>query len=294
VVPAQSQDLFEPLEKDGKLYGRWCWDMKDGCAIIILLMKKLLEEWYTQKKVSLRLTTDEEVWWIDGVWALVNDGRSWKIVLIPDAGDYTYVTYASKWIITVNLEVCGKAAHSSRPWMWDNALEKVYTIYQTIKQKLEDPEILYNTEERRSPSVQLTKCHGWIASNVLPEKALATINIRFTEQRTQESLLSLIQDVCEEYQATILTRESWPLMHTDVNNPYLLQFVDIVKDVTWQQPGLDKEHGTTDGRYFPPETTVLLYQPTDNHIHTAGEYTTVDQLEDVYNIYTLFVRNVEI
>jgi acetylornithine deacetylase/succinyl-diaminopimelate desuccinylase-like protein len=57
---------------------------------------------------------------------------------------------------------------------------------------------------------------------------------------------------------------------------------------------LDKEHGTTDWRYFPKETTVLLYQPTDNNIHTAGEYTTINQLEDVYTIYERFIKQTPI
>jgi len=292
VVPAQSQDLFEPLEKDGKLYGRWCGDMKDGCSIIITLMKQLLEQWYTDKRVSLWLTTDEEIWWVDGVWALVQDGWWGKIALIPDAWDYTYITYASKGIISLNLEVTWHAAHSSRPWMWDNALEKVYALYQELKHQLEHEDILYATDDHRSTSVQLTKCHGGIASNVLPETAYATINIRFTEEWSQETIFQLIEATCEIYNATITSRESWPLMYTDPENTYLTQFSGFVEQITWAKPSLDKEHGTTDGRYFPPETTVLLYQPTDNNIHTAGEYTMVDQLEDVYNIYTLFVHNV--
>jgi acetylornithine deacetylase/succinyl-diaminopimelate desuccinylase-like protein len=60
VVPAQDPSLFEPVEKDGKLWGRGCGDMKDGCALIILLMEELLRAGWNEKKISCRFTTDEE------------------------------------------------------------------------------------------------------------------------------------------------------------------------------------------------------------------------------------------
>lgn len=294
VVPAQSEALFEPREEDGKLFGRWCGDMKDGCSIIITLMQQLLATWYTDKKVSLWLTTDEETWWGDGVGALVNDGYGWKVVLIPDAGDYTYVTYASKGIITIDVEITWKAAHSSRPWKWDNALEKVYALYQAIKKELENEEALYDTPEHRSPSVQLTKCFGWIASNVIPHTATWTINIRFTEVYTQEKIMESLRRYCNKYNAEILRYESWPFMYTNPENQLLKSFTSIVHKVTGKEPSLDKEHGTTDGRYFPDETIVLLYQPTDDYIHTDGEYTTIAHLEDVYTIYERFIKETDI
>ena len=61
VVPASEEGQFEPYEQEGKLYGRGCGDMKDGCAIIITLMQELLTSGYHEKNITLRLTTDEEV-----------------------------------------------------------------------------------------------------------------------------------------------------------------------------------------------------------------------------------------
>jgi acetylornithine deacetylase/succinyl-diaminopimelate desuccinylase-like protein len=48
------------------LYGRGSGDMKDGVALISLLMKECLENKLTDKKLLLLLTSDEEVGGIDG------------------------------------------------------------------------------------------------------------------------------------------------------------------------------------------------------------------------------------
>jgi acetylornithine deacetylase/succinyl-diaminopimelate desuccinylase-like protein len=49
------------------LYGRGAGDMKDGIAIITLLMKELCKPGVTNKKIMLMLTADEEIGGINGV-----------------------------------------------------------------------------------------------------------------------------------------------------------------------------------------------------------------------------------
>jgi acetylornithine deacetylase/succinyl-diaminopimelate desuccinylase-like protein len=115
------------------------------------------------------------------------------------------------------------------------------------------------------------------------------INIRHTEEYTAEDILDLIEKACTAHDAEIVDKEVGPIMHTDPDAPVLQYFRQVVENVTGRLPDLDKEHGTTDGRYFPPETTVLLYQPTDNNIHTAQEYSVIEQREHVYEIFKEFV-----
>ena len=61
VVPPQATTQREPVEQEGMLFGRGAGDMKDGVALITLLMKELCEQKLTDKKLMLMLTADEEV-----------------------------------------------------------------------------------------------------------------------------------------------------------------------------------------------------------------------------------------
>jgi len=61
VVPPSEENHFEPVYKDGKIYARGAGDMKAGDAIMITLMKEVFMANFTDKKISLILTTDEEI-----------------------------------------------------------------------------------------------------------------------------------------------------------------------------------------------------------------------------------------
>ena len=60
VVPPQDPSQFEPYEQDGLLYGRGAGDMKDGVALISVLMQECLEN-HIDTKLMLMLTADEEI-----------------------------------------------------------------------------------------------------------------------------------------------------------------------------------------------------------------------------------------
>lgn len=288
VVPASEEGQFEPYEEDGKLYGRGCADMKDGCAIIITLMQELLSMWYTDKKIALRLTTDEEVGGVDGMWALVKHGWSTDVALIPDSGDVHDVTIATKGILTIWLQVHGKATHSSRPRRGDNALEKAYTLYQEIKKSIEEPDLLVAEEKYRWTSVQLTELSGWVAMNVTPGEATMTINIRHVESYTEDSLRASIEPLLEKYTTDLVKRSYGNIMSTSEDNLIVQKYKKIAEELVWPIT-LSKEHGSTDGAHLPAATTVILHQPTDAHIHSKGEYTMIDELEKIYEIYKMFI-----
>ena len=59
VVPSSQEDQFNPIIKDWKIYARWAWDMKSWDAVMMVLLKEILDKKYTDKKIWLLLTTDD-------------------------------------------------------------------------------------------------------------------------------------------------------------------------------------------------------------------------------------------
>lgn len=288
VVPPSEEWQFEPYEEEGKLYGRWASDMKDGCAIIITLMQEILAMWYTDKKIALWLSSDEEVGWEDGIAALMADGWSTDVALIPDSWSLQKVTIAAKGIVTMWLKVHGETAHSSRPRRGDNAIEKAFILYQEIKSAIEQSELLKEEYKYRGTTVQLTEIFGGVAMNVVPGEAMMTINIRYTESYNADSLRNIVDSLLEEYNTEMLDWSQGDIMITPETHPMIQKYKKIAEEIVGPVT-LNKEHGSTDGAHLPAETAIILHQPGDHHIHSRNEYTTVNELEKIYEIYKKFI-----
>jgi acetylornithine deacetylase/succinyl-diaminopimelate desuccinylase-like protein len=138
--------------------------MKDGVSLISLLMKELVtnqpqssfnKEGVTPKKLMLLLTADEEIGGDHGVRYLTNLGYGADIVLIPDGGNLHEIVIGEKGVLNITLTATGKAGHSSQPWKYDNAIEKLYSSYIKIKSAIETTE-LHHDPDHRGCSVQLT------------------------------------------------------------------------------------------------------------------------------------------
>jgi acetylornithine deacetylase/succinyl-diaminopimelate desuccinylase-like protein len=79
-------------------------------------------------------------------------------------------------------------------------------------------------------------------------------------------------------------------MITPETHPIIQKYRHVAEAILGEPVVLNKEHGSTDGAHLPPASTVILHQPTDAHIHGKGEYTTIDELEKIYEIYKRFIQ----
>lgn len=293
VVPASDDGQFEPVTKDGRLYARGAKDMKDGVAIMMILMKDLLEAWYSEKKVSLVLNTDEEVGGEDGLGLLTKkEGYKPKVALIPDGGALKQIITAEKGVLHIACEFTGKAGHASRPWMSDNAIDKMIAFYQELKVKLEDKEILYNTPEHWSPSVNLNVVQGGGATNAIPDQVVGKFDIRFTEKFSLQEVRNMVESLLEEYSGTITELTEGAVLFTDPNDEAIQKYLKIAQNVIGSDVILNKEHGASDGRYLAEVgTSVILHKTDGKHMHAPGEYTIIADFEKIYQVYEQFIKS---
>ena len=124
--------------------------------------------------------------------------------------------------------------------------------------------------------------------NVTPGEATMTINIRHTESYTHTSIRNMIDPLLLKYTSEIVEWSEGSLMITPEDHPTIQKYKKITEEIAGYTE-LEKEHGSTDGAKLPASTTLILHQPTDAHIHSKGEYTTIDELEKVYTIYKRFI-----
>lgn len=292
VVPPQSPEQRVPVERDWFLRGRGCGDMKDGVALITTLMHDLCQEKQLNKKLMLMITADEEVGGKHGVEYLTEQWYGADIVMIPDAGNRQKVIIGEKWVINLTLTATGKAGHSSRPWKYDNAIEKLFLAYTMIKEAVETP-ALHDEPAHRWCSVQLTTITGGQATNMIPGNAQGALNIRYTEITSYEEIRKKIETITQKlWWVTATIDMHGALLFTDPTNPVIQHYHQIAQKHLWAVT-LEKEHGASDGRFFAERgSVVILQKPTCYDIHGPEERTTITEIEEIYQVYKEFVLSI--
>lgn len=292
VVPNQLDTQFDPVEKDWKLYARGAGDMKSWVAIMILLMKQLLKEKFSTKKVALMLTSDEEVWGFDGVAKLVEEWYTWEYVLIPDSGRPSdEIILKEKGILMFEAEFYGVAKHSSRPWMGKNAIDELMKFYQELKQVVEDSRLLYEHEDHWSSSVNLNVIHWGSAMNTLPDKVQAKFDIRFMEDFDSVAhVRETVQNLLTNYDAKLLSDLSWEMVCTSQENLEVKRYLDLTKKNLTITARFSQEHGGSDWRFFAAlGSQVILHKPTAWSEHGKDERVIIDEFEKIYTIFYEFI-----
>jgi succinyl-diaminopimelate desuccinylase len=284
VVPADYPHAFKPFVKGSRLYGRGASDMKGPDVALIQLIKNR-----SLKKVdmALMLTTDEEVGGFDGINYLINKkGYSCDCAVVPDGGDNFKLTLAEKGVIHLKLNAKGKAAHGSRPWMGENALDKLINLYQTIKKQI--PET--TPKNRWLTTVNLGKLVGGDAVNKVPAQAEMYLDFRFPEKKQKTRILKLIKKLTRKtkgIKTKILTE--CDLLINSKKNRYLQKIIKTAKKYQVQLKD-DRCHGASDGRFFSAKSIpVIIFKPISSQAHIDHEWINLKSLQKFSSILKDFL-----
>jgi acetylornithine deacetylase len=103
---------FDPVERDGRLYGRGSQDMKGGVAAMIDAARVLAEEGFDKGRLIIAAVVDEE-YGSAGADALVTRWRA-DAAVVTEPTDLE-IAIGHKGFCWVDVETRGRAAHGSRP-----------------------------------------------------------------------------------------------------------------------------------------------------------------------------------
>ena len=145
-VPVDGMTIapFEPVERDGRLYGRGSCDVKGGLAAMLWAFTRLARERPSEmSNVVLSLTCDEEatslgINHLTESWS--DDSRSYQ--LCPQRPDVAIVAEPTQLDIVVahrgatrwKLHTQGRACHSSRPNEGINAIYRMAQVVQHLEE----------------------------------------------------------------------------------------------------------------------------------------------------------------
>ena len=184
-VPAQEN--IPGRIADGVVHGLGAADMKGGVAVALELVRDLAADGADGIDVALMLFGREE---LPAQWSplpdlferseLVKDA-SLAILLEPTAG-----AIQAGCVGNLNALVTfqGVSGHSARPWLAENAIHKALVALEPVA-ALERREVVIGGLPFYEV-VSVTRIEAGIADNVVPDRATALLNYRYTPDRTAE------------------------------------------------------------------------------------------------------------
>ncbi|MCK4581859.1 ArgE/DapE family deacylase [Candidatus Bathyarchaeota archaeon] len=274
---------FEPVVKDGRLYGRGACDMKGPDACILQAVKELAKESY-KRQLSVVFTAGEDT----GGWYVTKIIEEEKITtadamygVIPEPSMMEIIP-VHKGSGGAEVLIHGRAAHSSKPELGINANQKAADYLYALRG------LQSKLDETRHPllgptTVECTMMNGGFKSNIIPDQARLTLNFRLIPEHKDpevsrkwfEDLIASLSSKDPEFKAELTRhRASEPL---DV--PLDSRIVAILRDILGTRI-VGAPYYTEAVNYTKAGIPTVICGPGSiDQAHTPDEYVSLEQLE---------------
>jgi succinyl-diaminopimelate desuccinylase len=273
--------------RDGRIYGPGAGDMKGALAILLELFRK----WHgRQARVSLGLvvTSDEEIGGDCGLRSLVEDrGLRCGVAIIPDGGSLNEITSEEKGILHLELTANGRSAHAARPWLGENAIEKMVGALSRIGEKFSTVPSIQADDEHWRPTCSATVISADNDSfNRIPDIARATLDVRYPAPHERDEVLGWIRDAMGPGIELRIEVAAEPTKLAP--DP---AFVKITAEVTGTTPELVRACGGSDGRFLSRhQISVLLSRPKVGNLHNPDEWIDIASMQTYHEICDRYLQ----
>lgn len=286
-------DPFNPVSRDGKLYGRGTADMKGGLAAMIVAIERFTAEHPEHAgSIAVLVTSDEEGPARNGTRKVMEWLRArgehidWCVLGEPSSqerlGDV--VRIGRRGSLSGILTVRGIQGHVAYPQLADNPIRRFAPILDELHRVEWD-----NGNEFFPPtSFQVVDLRAGIGfPNVTPGELHARFNFRYSTEWDHESLKARVRELFDRYDLDY--ELAWHLS----GEPFLTRpgrLIDEVSraigDITGLSPELSTGGGTSDGRFIAPAgVDVVELGPVNASIHKVNEHVSIEDVTALTAIY---------
>ena len=295
---AWDSDPFDPLIRDGNLYGRGTADMKGSLAAMIQALKRFIARNPDHPgSIAMLITSDEEGPARDGTAMVVqrlverDEHIDWCVVGEPSShttlGDT--VRIGRRGSLSGILKVTGKQGHVAYPHLATNPIRNFAPVLADLHSMVWD-EGNQHFPKTTFEVVEISCGAG--APNVIPGELAARFNLRYSTEWDQHSLKDKVCSVFEQHD--IKFELTWKLS----GEPFLTQPGKLTEAVTLaiaETNGLQTElstgGGTSDGRFIAPTgAEVVELGPVSTSIHQVNEHVKVSDLPQLSRMYERIIE----
>jgi succinyl-diaminopimelate desuccinylase len=298
---AWTQDPFGAAVVDGWMYGRGATDMKSGVAAFVAAACDFVKASPPDGAIVLTITGDEEGEAKDGTVALLDwmaaQGEKMSHCLVgePTCPDVMgqMMKIGRRGSMTAYVTAVGVQGHSAYPHRAKNPLHALVSLLGRLTAEPLDQ----GSDHFDASTLQITTIDcGNPANNVIPEKAQATVNIRFNDLHSGESLGRWLTEQAGEVHLETGVRLD---LRLSVSGESFLtepgDFVALVAGAVQAETGVVPEYstsgGTSDARFVKNHCPVVEFGLVGKTMHQVDERVEVAQIGQLKAIYGRVLRD---
>ena len=300
-LAAWTQDPFGAAVIDGWMFGRGATDMKSGVAAFAAAAVDFVRDTPPDGAVILAITGDEEGPSVDGTVALLDwmakQGERMTACLVGEPtcpktlGDMMKI--GRRGSLTAWITAYGVQGHSAYPHRARNPMSALVRLLGTLEAEPLD----HGTAHFDASTLAITTIDcGNPATNVIPAKGTATVNIRFNDSHSGASLTAWLQEKADAVAAETGVRFD---LRVSISGESFLTppgaFTNLVAKAVQAETGVVPEAstsgGTSDARFVKDHCPVVEFGLVGQTMHQVDERVEVAQIVRLKAIYTRILQD---
>lgn len=296
-----SHPPFAATIEKGRIYGRGAADMKSGVAAFVTAAIDIVTGAPpAEGSLVLTITGDEEGAGVDGTAAILDwmneTGERMDHCIVGEPtcpsrmGEMMKV--GRRGSLSAFLTVYGVQGHSAYPDRAKNPLPPLVRLLD----RLASCELDRGTAHFGPSTLAITTVDtGNPATNVIPAEARATLNIRFNDAHTPESLTDWIEEEADraaaEYGVGVAARfEVSGVSFLTEPGAFSELVATAVEAATGLSPEFSTSGGTSDARFVKDHCPVVEFGLVGTTMHKVDENVEVEHIYQLKAIYADIIR----
>ena len=300
-LAAWTQDPFGAAVVDGWMFGRGATDMKSGVAAFAAAAVDFVQATPPDGAVILTITGDEEGPSVDGTIALLDwmaqNGERMTHCLVGEPtcpntlGEMMKI--GRRGSLTAWITAQGVQGHSAYPHRARNPMSALVRLLGVLEAQPLDQ----GTAHFDASTLAITTIDcGNPATNVIPAKGSATVNIRFNDSHSGASLTAWLHQKADAVAAETGVRFD---LRVSVSGESFLTppgaFTDLVAKAVQAETGVtpvaSTSGGTSDARFVKEHCPVVEFGLVGQTMHQVDERVDVAQIGKLKAIYTRILQD---